>query len=249
MNKNAVIVWACVGLASLTGAAHAATIDINYDLDLAYTSEHGIRSHTRTWAGDHVGAQLFATYADGTTEQWEWIQLYEHNPYVTGTDHISENLTIEHITRGYVMDITKRLASFVIDLTGAGIVWDAGGYEDPDPRNSPGTLGGREFFIKEGNGDSLGGEIVATYSDRVQLGDHTTGEDTFTRLLIDFSGLDDGGFVGDLIWNADTDGLAYTDDLTPVMAPVPLPAGGLLLLTAFGAFVTFRRKGGQLLSA
>lgn len=233
---------------AISGPVHAATVNVDYDMELSYLSETGVRENTGTYRQDLIGMDMTAVYTDGTVETWDWIQLGQYN---FGTDHVSEDLTIDFQTSfdpitssfsRFRMDVMKRLASFTVDLTGANAIWDAGEYADSDERNSPTTKIGREFDILVGNDDSLPGTIAASYSDRVQIGDHLTGEDAFTRLVLDFSGLQDGGFLGDFAWRADTDILAADGALAPVVPAVPLPAGGLLLLTAFGAFSLMRRK-------
>lgn len=223
--------------------AQAATVEVEYDLNLAYHSEHGIRSNTGTSVRDLVGMDIVATYTDGTTEVWDWIYTNPYSVWDAGTDHISDNLTIDFINHRFAISAVKSLASLAFDLVGANAIWDVGTYLDTDPRNSPTTKRGHEFRIRSGNSDALEGEVRASYSDHVQIGNHLTGEDAFTHLLVDFTGLAGGGFAGDMSWSADTDSLAFAGDLAPVVPAVPLPAGGLLLLTALGAFELKRRTG------
>lgn len=207
-------------------------------MTLSYTSEQGIRSDTRTLIQDLVGMQLTATYTDGTTETFGWEQT---GAWAAGLDHDSTDFDMTFHWYGYRMTMSKRLASFEFDLSGAGMIWDAGDYPDHDPRNSPTTLIGSPFSISEGNDDTLAGTILASYAGRVQIGDHTTGEDAFTRLKVDFTGLAEGGFLGTLLWNSDSDVLADRGDLYPT----PLPAAGLLLLAglgSLGASRSLRRK-------
>ncbi|MCK0093984.1 VPLPA-CTERM sorting domain-containing protein [Yoonia sp. F2084L] len=233
---------AFAGMAFLS-PVHAATVEVSYDLELAYHSEHGIRSNTATAIRDFVGMDILATYTDGTTEVWDWVYTNPYSIWEAGTDHISNDLTIDVINGRFAINAVKSLASLAFDLVGANAIWDVGDYVDSDPRNSPTTKVGHEFRVRSGNSDALEGEIRASYSDRVQIGDHLTGEDAFTHLLVDFTGLADGGFTGDMTWSSDTDSLAFAGDLAPVVPAVPLPAGGLLLLTGLGALGLKRRAG------
>lgn len=234
-NLRLTILPALAMAATSFAPAHAATVNVEVDLTPTYTSTHGVGSSTSTSTVDLVGSQITATYTDGTTENWVWTQRGTYN---AGTDHVSDDLTIDYHWSGFMMNATKRVASFAWDMFDADVIWDAGNYRDPDPRNSPTTLRGVAFKIGAGN-DALVGDVVATYSDHVEIAGYAAGEDAFTNLFVDFTGLEGGGLLGGITWNADTDALAYAGDLTPV---VPLPAGGLLLLTGFAGFGLMRRR-------
>lgn len=82
----------------------------------------------------------------------------------------------------------------------------------------------------------MNGTVNVTYSGLVQLSNGPVGEEAFTNLLIDFSGLEGNGFLGALIWGHDFAALERRGGLTPV----PLPASLLMLLAAMGIFVAVR---------
>lgn len=213
-------------------SAQAATVDVGYDMALKYTSRDGVRSNTSTYTTDLVGTLIEAVYTDGTTESWNWVR---HNEWSGGTDHVSADLTMAYQWWGFEMQANKRLQSLEIDLAPASVIWDAGAYPEWDVRNTPTTYGGIPFHLTDG-ADALNGTVSATYSGLVQVGNNPVGEDAFTNLLIDFSGLEGSGLLGALTWAFDMDVLETPGDLTPV----PLPASLLMLLAAMGIFVAVR---------
>lgn len=217
--------------------AQAATVNVNYNMDLTHKSVNGVRSDTSTYSTDLVGALFRAVYTDGTTEDWNWVRYSE---YGAATDHVSDDLAFDYKWWGFEMQVQKGLQSFEVNLEPASVIWDAGEYPEWDPRNTPTTYGGEQFRISTGN-EALDGTVNATYSNRLRVGDHPVGEDAFTNLLIDFSGLANGGLFSNITWSFDMDVLAVAGDLTPV----PLPAGILLLLAAIGAFALIRTVPGH----
>lgn len=231
--------------AALLGAAaalpaQAATINVAYDLTPTYQSQDGVGTRTAAYITDLVGTTVSATYDDGTTEDWVFIQ-HTANAFSVRVDHESADLSFVYQSGNtFAMNASKRVTNLTVDLAGANVIFDAGEYPDSDPRNSPTTKIGIEFEISAG-GDALSGMIDALYSDHVRIGDHLTGEDAFTRLFIDFSGLDGGGLLGGISWRADLDALQTPDDLT-LLSQVPLPAGMVLLLTGLGALGATRRR-------
>lgn len=229
-----VAVIATASTASLVNPVEAATVGVELDLRPAYHSVHGVREDTSTSGIDLIGAKISATYTDGGTEDWEWVPM---GRWRAGTDHVSSDMTIAYNWSGILMDATRRVQSFAIDLLGASAIWDAGRYSNYDQRNSPTTKIGYPFYIVDGL-ESDSGDVNAYYSDMVRIGDHSTGEDAFTNLFVDFSGLDEGGFLGSLRWGADTDVLAVAGDLTPV----PAPLSALLLITGLGSMNLMRSR-------
>lgn len=231
---RAIILLAVMTVAAILNSApaQAATVSVDYNMDLAYKSVHGVRSDTSTYSTDLVGALFRAVYTDGTAEDWNWVRYSE---YGAATDHISDDLAFDYRWWGFEMQVQKGLRSFEVNLAPASVIWDAGEYPEWDLRNTPTTYGGEEFRISDGN-NALSGAVNATYFNRLRVGDNPIGEDVFTNLLIDFSGLTNGGLFSNITWSFDMDVLAVAGDLTPV----PLPKGILLLLAAIGTFALMR---------
>ena len=102
--------------------------------------------------------------------------------------------------------------------------------------STAGSFEGRPFSLR-GNPSV---DIVATYANEVRLtGDAPVG-DLYEELLIDLSGLPDGGLLpGQVLeFGADTDNAAAGADITP--DPVPLPASLPLVVAGMGALGLLR---------
>lgn len=165
-------------------------------------TDHGVRSDTSSRGVDLEGAQITATYADGTSETLTWKAL---DPYTTG----GASGTDINMFFGYSwheLTTTKTLASLSIDLSPANSVFDtttAMG-DDPGDPSTPGSLNGFPFKLGPDYEDTAG-EITATYSGIVNLSGSAPVGDLYTTLTIDFSGLPGGGLLGRLDWNSDID--------------------------------------------
>ena len=115
--------------------------------------------------------------------------------------------------------------------------FDIIGSKGDDPTNTIGTDWGFPFRVE--GGDPLTGEIVVTYENGLHVAGQTRASDTFTKMTVDYSGLEGGGLFGTTIFKTDLDELAVPGDLSAV----PLPAGMPLLLLAFGTLgLVHRRK-------
>lgn len=238
-NRALIFLVGALGL-SFSTAGHAATVDLNYDLQTVYTSETGVRANTATYNRDLVGMTVSATFTDGGSGSWSWGQRNPYNPWSLGLLGAPSHLGLAYGPNMFALGVEQRIESLDINLAGANAIFDAGGYGNSDPRNSPTTSSGIEFDVLFGLA-GLDGEIGATYGDHVQIGDHLTGEDSFARLSLDFSGLDGGGFLGNLLWRNDIDVLASDGQLAAV-TPIPLPAGMGLLFAGLGALGAVRRR-------
>lgn len=236
------IVAACLLAWTAVMPAHAATVDVTYDLRPTYKSIDGVGTRTATYRSDLVGATVLARFGDGTTENWEFIQ-HTSNIFSVRVDHESPDLSFTYDNSNtFSMNARKLVTELTVNVGRANVIFDAGEYPDSDVRNSPTTKIGIEFNVSAG-GDALTGVIGAHYSGHVRIGNHMTGEDSFTQLDLDFTGLDGGGQLGGISWRADLDVLATPSDLA-LLSQVPLPAGMGLLLTGIGAlgFAARRRR-------
>lgn len=239
-------------IVSSIGAASAATIDIVRVAGDTYNTTYGLRDSTATVGVDLNGAVISANYSDGSSEEFIWEGNRIFHPEVgTGTfnsegvegyyningsaDGINTDLYMDW--EGFEMTTSSLLTSLNIDLTPAGSVFDTTFIFDPDPRSTLGSSFGFEFEIYAG-GDSLVGDIAVTYSDIVGLAGAAPAGDLFTNMLVDFSGLSDGGFLGEMSFKSDMDTLRYLDDLTQV----PLPASLPLFLIGLSGLGLFRRR-------
>lgn len=225
---------------AFSGAAHAATVNVSYDLNTAFTSATGVRAVTATYRRDLIGMSVMATYTDGGTGAWTWGQTDPNNRWATGLDTSGTDFGLTYGSNSFVAVADRRLATLDFNLVDANVIFDAGGYPNTDVRNSPTTKIGIEFDVTAGL-TGLNGVVDAAYGDHVQIGNYLTGEDTFASLSIDFSGLDNGGFLGAFAWRTDLDVLAADGGLTAV-TPIPLPAGMGLLFAGLGFLGVARRR-------
>ncbi len=179
-----------------------ANIDILRSDGTPRETDYGVRSDTSSRGVDLEGAQITATYADGTTETLTWKAL---DPYTTG----GASGTDIKMFFGYSwheLTTTKTLASLSIDLSPANSVFDtttAMG-DDPSAPSTPGSLNGFPFKLAPDYADTTG-DITATYSNIVNLSGNAPVGDLYTTMTIDFSGLPGGGLLGRLDWNSDID--------------------------------------------
>jgi Ca2+-binding RTX toxin-like protein len=130
------------------------------------------------------------------------------------------------------------LATLEINLAPAGSVFDTTVTLDDDPLggSTPGSSFGYTFgFV--GDNAEMSGSVTVTYSGIVNLVGRAADGDLFTTLLIDFSGLDGGGVIGDVSWNSDIDSLLYVGDLAPAGTAAALAGNNPLEGTAASEFL------------
>lgn len=165
-------------------------------------TDYGVRADTSSRGVDLEGAQITATYADGTTETLTWKAL---DPYTAGGAS-GKDIDMFFGYSWHELTTTKTLASLSIDLSPANSVFDtttAMG-DDPSDPSTPGSLNGFPFKLGPGYEDTAG-DITATYSGIVNLSGSAPVGDLYTTMTIDFSGLPGGGLLGRLDWNSDID--------------------------------------------
>lgn len=186
------------------------TIDIIRLDENPYVTVAGIRDDTSSRGVDLDGALITATYTDGTSEELVWQAL---DPYTNG-GVTGANIDMFFGFEIHELTTTKRLASLEIDLAPASSVFDTTTAMDDDPLGGSTLTSKNGFPFKVGDDfETLTGEITATYSGIVNLSGEAAVGDLFTTMLIDFSGLPDGGLLGDLDWNSDIDTMETTGDL------------------------------------
>ena len=215
------------------GAAQAATVNIFTMNGNAQETQFGIRAETGTNGSDLFGALITATYLDGTSEQVVWERTYR------SSEGIASGADIGLYMRSGPIEImaNRTLTSLLFQLAPASTIFDMRGTLEGRPGNTPTTKRGVPFSIATG-GDLLDGIINVTYSGIVNLAGMAAQGDAFTDMLIDYSGLTGGGFLGTMSINGDMDTLAVAGDLSPVPLPASLPA----LAMGLGAMGLFRTR-------
>lgn len=178
-------------------------------------TDHGVRSDTSSRGVDLDGAQITATYADGSTETLTWKAL---DPYTTGGAS-GRDIDMFFGYSWHELTTTKTLASLSIDLSPANSVFDtttAMG-DDPSDPSTPGSLNGFPFKLGPDYEETIG-VITTTYSGIVNLSGSAPVGDLYTVMTVDFSGLPEGGLLGRLDWNSDIDTLTgpFKDTLDAV---------------------------------
>jgi hypothetical protein len=228
------VATSAVLLAGLT-AASAATVTISTFAGAAYQTVNGIREDTGTRGRDLVGATVHAAYSDGTEEDLTFSEIL---PYVGGVSGIGFNLFLGSMP--VTLSASQRLSSLAFDLVPANSLFDISTANDGRPGDTPTSKRGYPFLIESASPD-LSGVIAVTYSGIVNLAGRDAVGDLYTTMLLDFTGLTGGGFLGDMVWRTDMDTLRDAGDL----APVPLPAGLPLLavgLAGFGLIGAHRKR-------
>ncbi len=204
------------------------TIDVVRLDEDPHESMHGIREDTSSRGVDLEGAVVTATYADGTTETLVWKAL---DPYTNG-GAAGENIEMFYGYEWHDLKTTKLLTSLELDLQPASSVFDTTtAHEDHGGASTPGSLQGFPFRVASEHAD-MPGELTATYSGVVNLAESPAVGDLYTTMRIDFSGLPEGGLLGDLRWNSDIDTMREGGDLKP--ASVTCFTRGTLIATARG---------------
>ena len=109
---------------------------------------------------------------------------------------------------------------------------------NPSP-GSEGSANGRTFD----ESTNLDGAIAVTYSNPVGITPDAPVGDLYESMFIDLSGLAGGGLMSGqtLRFRQDTDNLSISGDITPVN-PVPLPAGGFMMIAAMGGLGALRLR-------
>lgn len=188
------------------------SIDIIRLAENPHETADGIRDDTTTRGVDLEGAQITATYADGTTETLTW---HAFDPYTFGGAN-GTDIDMSYGSDWHELSTTKLLTSLQIDLQPANSVFDTTFDTEnfPDGNSTPSSLNGFPFEVAPEYEDTAG-DLTVTYSGIVSLGNSPAVGDLYTTMVVDFSKLPAGGLLGDLRWNSDIDTLRTADDLKP----------------------------------
>lgn len=186
------------------------TIDIVRLDEDPQESAVGIRADTSSRGVDLEGAQITATYADGTTETLTW---HATDPYTYG-GATGADIDMSYGYSWHELSTTKLLTSLQIDLAPANSVFDTTFAMDDDPlgESTPSSKNGYPFKVSPEYED-MAGSVEVTYTGIVNLAGSAAVGDLYSTMIIDFSGLPDGGLLGDLMWNSDIDTF---EDTVPV---------------------------------
>jgi len=178
------------------------TIDIVRLNEDPHESNYAIRTDTSSRGVDLDGAKITATYADGTSEILTWKAL---DPYTAG-GATGSDIDMFFGYSWHELTTTKLLTSLQIDLAPANSVFDTTFAMDDDPLedSTTGSKNGFPFKLSPDDED-MSGTITATYTGIVNLSGSPAVGDLYTTMTLDFSGLPDGGLLGDLVWNSDID--------------------------------------------
>ncbi|WP_165937590.1 Hint domain-containing protein [Antarcticimicrobium sediminis] len=191
------------------------TIHIDRLDENPHETAHGIRADTTSRGVNLEGAQVTATYADGTTETLTWEAF---DPYTEG-GAIGTDINMSYGWSWHELTTTKLLTSLQIDLQPASSVFDTTFAIDDDPLDgsTPGSKNGFPFYLNP-DYEEMSGEINVAYSGIVNLTGSPAAGDLYTTMVVDFSGLPEGGLLGDLSWNSDIDTMRDDGDLVPKAA-------------------------------
>lgn len=196
-------------------------------------SDFGVRADTSSRGVDLEGAQITATYADGTSETLTWQAL---DPYTTG-GATGTDIDMFFGYSWHELTTTKLLTSLEIDLVPASSVFDTTFAMDDDPLggSTPSSKNGYPFKVAPEYED-LSGNITATYTGIVNLTGSEAVGDLYTTMILDFSGLPAGGLLGDLVWNSDIDTLTgpFQPDLVATHDVLTISGDGSEVLDVLG---------------
>lgn len=176
----------------------------------------GIRTDTSSRGVDLAGAEITATYADGTTEILTWQAL---DPYTFGEAR-GKDITMSYGFDWHALSTSKLLTLLQMDLQPANSVFDTNldTADFPDGNSTPTSLNGYSFTLHP-DYEEISGGLTVTYSGIVNLKGSPAVGDLYTTMKVDFSNLSGGGLLGNLAWNSDIDTIRNAGDLIPASAP------------------------------
>lgn len=267
---NAAILSAFCVVSSMT-AAQAITVNVNTDVGAAMESEFGFKlkapGSTITRGVDLAGAVVTATFDDNTSQTRVW-QAFDQftNGGVNGDSWSlfqggSASVSIDSIGRvmtSLKVDLSSSLSTKMEydPITDSNIQVENGASlfditeADEDQGSTESTTGssfGFPFSFTDGNVPSCDLNISqcsvsVTYSGAVSITGAPAKGDLYTTMMVDFTGLDIGGFRGSSVYRSDQDTLRFAGDLSPLASSVPLPAALPLLLAGLGGLAALRRR-------
>ena len=170
--------------------------------------------------GDFEGVVMTIDYADGTSETVVWDRVDAVTGEAVGSGVTATASGSTHFG-GFDLSATNRVAKITLEtLPAAKVFFDVTRAFNGQPGDTAGTFGGGPLIVV--GGDPLSGLITTQYSGIIGFEGQPFGADAFTTVEIDFSGLDDGGFLGSTEFGIDLDRLAVEGDLAPVDAIGPV---------------------------
>lgn len=213
------------------GAAHAATVTIL--TDPAGAANTGALTAFATTGADMAGMQVTASFDDGFTEMATWTTTGVESGQAAGTDW---SVSVTGDTFFAVWDVLHFRVGSLVRLLFEGAPGDTVFDMISSPALSPGSELGRPYT----DSGPLTGDITVTYSRPLSVAGTFYG-DLYLNMDVDYQALDRGGIPAQttLMFLADTDNVLIPGDITPA---IPVPAAGLLLISALGGLGLFARR-------
>jgi hypothetical protein len=213
-----------------TGSADAATVSVTTNENDPHVTQFGIRADTGTVGKDLGGMIVKAKFADGGTETLVWAPTFGQFGGVSGS-----GFSMLYGYQNFELSVGRAMTSLTMLAAPGNAMFDI-----ETPRAIGDTYGTKVgFSFRLPTTDTHVGTFGVTYTGAVTLQGHPRGIDTFTTMIVDFTGLKGGSLSDALSFSTDLDSLEVAGDLVP--SNVPLPASLPLLVAGLGAMELTRR--------
>lgn len=232
-------------LSAFASTANAASVSIETFKNAQYLSKNGIATRIRNGVEDYdtsvsgtdlVGMSVKATFSDGSSEllAWQDTSAAGHRQR-GGVSGLGFSLSFE--PGAWTLSASSLLTGLEIDAASGGAFFDIlAGRKSGTMGDTLGSKVGSAYTVI--GGDTLSGEIAATYSNAIHFRDVDRGTDLFKVLSVDYSNLVGGGLFGTTLFKTDLDPFKVAGDLSQV----PLPGGLALMLGGIAGLGVMRRK-------